>query len=80
MSPLTVYSYDYDTGAYTGERTLDASDLDPRSPGIVLMPGNCTREPPPRCGKRLWPVWRDGGWQVCQLPPDFADADYYANL
>jgi hypothetical protein len=76
-----VYSFDYDTGIYTGWRFLDISDADPRSPGIFLMPGNTTTEPPPRCGRGLFPVWKDGQWTVCQRELDFdLDADYYAHL
>jgi len=78
---LKVYSFDYGTGIFTGERMLDIGDCDPRSPGVVLMPGNCTREPPPRCGKGLFTIWRDGQWIIVQRPSDFnLDADYYAHL
>ena len=54
-----VYTFDYDTGIYTGIRLLDITDADPRAPGVILMPGNTTTVPPPYCGRGLFPVWRD---------------------
>jgi hypothetical protein len=76
---MQVFSYDYSTGAYTGPVTLDASDLDPRAPEVLLIPGNCTREPPPNCARGLWPFWRAGRWQVfeqIEIPdPFFTDLD-----
>jgi len=76
-----VFTFDYDTGIYTGVRLLDITDADPRAPGVILMPGNTTTVPPPHCGRGLFPVWRNGEWVVCQRAPDFnLDADYYAHL
>ena len=48
---FVVYTFDYDTGIYTGIRTLDITDADPRAPGVISMPGNTTTVPPPRCGR-----------------------------
>ena len=79
MVDMQVFCFDYESGAYTGEQALDVTDCDQRSPGVMLIPGNATCTPPPRCGKGLWPVWRDGRWLVCELAPDPL-ADYYANL
>lgn len=77
---IVVYSFDYDTGLYTGERVLGVDDLDPRAPGVVLVPGNCTIKAPPRCGKGLITVWRNGQWIVVELPPEDLEASYYAQM
>lgn len=77
---MIVYLFDYASGAYCGEQQLDASDCDPRSPQTMLIPGNATIVPPPRCGKGLWPVWRDGRWLAQETIPDPLASDYYANL
>lgn len=66
---MQVFTFDYDTGAYTGPLQLGVGDCDPRSPGAVLIPGNATVDPPPRCGVGLWPFWRDGQWQVFEEIP-----------
>ena len=65
-----VHTFDYETGAYTGPRALTASDIDLREPDRLLVPGNATPEEPPRCGRGLWPFWRNGSWQVMEeVPP-----------
>lgn len=69
---MKVYTYDYDTGAYTGEYELTIADIDPRS-HAWLIPGNATTEPPPRCGANLAPVWRDGAWTVFECVADIPD-------
>jgi len=61
---MRVYAFDYESRAYLGERELGIGDLDPRSPGVVLVPGDCTVVPPPRCTENLWPFWIDGAWVV----------------
>ena len=78
---MLVHGFDYDTRAYTGSYRLDISDLDPRAPGTVLIPGNATTVHPPRCGVRLWPFWIDGEWKVFELKDDDPTLDnYWANL
>jgi hypothetical protein len=71
------YRFDYETGAYLGPFTLDVSDIDPRSPDTLLIPGDVTLTPPPNCGAGLWPFWRDGAWQVFEGIPDpfFSELD-----
>lgn len=69
---MVVYTFDYENGAYTGPRRLTVNDCDPRSPDTVLVPGNATFVPPPRCGKNLWPFWRNGRWWVYEIV-DVAD-------
>jgi hypothetical protein len=64
---ITVYTFSYETGEYTGAQLLDRSDSDPRVPGAFLIPGNATLEPPPRCSEGLKPVWHKGRWQVLEL-------------
>jgi len=77
---MIVYLYDYATGFYLGEQQLDASDCDPRTLGRMLIPGNATIIPPPRCGKGLWPRWINGAWGLCEFVPDPIATDYYLNL
>lgn len=64
---MVVYSFDYETGAYLGPKQLTASDCDPRAPGTILIPGNATIEPPPRCSRGLWPFWRGGRWEIFEM-------------
>jgi hypothetical protein len=75
---ITVYTFSYENGEYTGSRMLDPSDGDPKSPGSFFIPGNATIEPPPRCSEGLKPVWRKGRWEVWELveepdPPSTED-------
>ena len=72
---MQLYLFDYESGAYCGSRQLAVTDCDPRSPDLILIPGNATRTPPPRCGVGLWPFWREGQWSVMQMievPDPFA--------
>ena len=80
---MICFTFDYETRAFTGSRRLGVGDIDPRSPDTLLVPGNATLIPPPRCGANLWPFWRNGQWEVFELvtvpdPPVFDN--YYANL
>jgi len=70
---MVVYTFSYETGAYTGELELGAADLDPRSPDTWMIPGNATTEPPPRCDSHCTPVWKDGRWVVYECVADIAD-------
>lgn len=63
---MIVYRFDYESGGYVGSHSLSVADCDPRAPGVVLIPGDTTVVPPPRCGAGLWPFWRDGQWTVCE--------------
>ena len=63
---MVVHTYDYETRAYRGPLTLTIADCDPRDLGTVLVPGNATHVPPPRCGVGLWPFWFDGRWVVME--------------
>lgn len=76
---MLVFSYDYTTGAFTGPVTLDLSDIDPRATDTLLVPGNCTLQPPPNYGRGLWPFWRDGRWQIYEAitieEPFFSEYD-----
>ena len=64
---MLVFVFDYSTRAFVGPQRLDASDCDPRSPGTILLPGNATRERPPRCGVGLWPFWQNDRWVVLEI-------------
>ena len=78
---MLVFTFDYGTGALTGARLLGVNDIDPRSTDTMLVPGNATREVPPRCGKGLWPFWKNGRWEVYELVDDDPPPpDYFANL
>ena len=79
---MLVYTFDYATGAFAGSRILTATDCDPRSPGTILLPGNATKEEPPRCGSGLWPFWRNGRWEVMEevIVPDPPSLDPYFEL
>jgi len=79
---MIVYLYDYSTRLYLGEQQLDVTDCDPRAPGRMLIPGNATLVPPPRCSKGLWPAWHSNelGWGLAVITSDPLDDDYYLNM
>jgi hypothetical protein len=72
MSASVVYTFDYLTGAYTGELQLTVGDIDPRT-NCWMIPGNATTAPPPRCGEKLMPVWCNGQWEVYELIAEIPD-------
>jgi len=72
---MLVYTFDYESRAFTGVKALGINDLDPRSPGVVLVPGNATTFEPPRCGENVWPYWINGEWvpfEGIEVIPDAA--------
>ena len=71
---MQIYTFDYETRAYSGAWQLSPSDCDPRSnDGVILIPGNATVEEPPRCSDGLWPFWKDGRWEVYELVAEIPD-------
>jgi hypothetical protein len=69
---MIVYTFDYETGAYTGPLQLTAVDIDPRS-HCWMIPGNATTEPPPRCDVKTVPIRRNDRWEVYECIAEVPD-------
>jgi hypothetical protein len=67
---MLMHFFDYTTGLYTGSQYVNAGDFDPRDPSTLLIPGNATLMPPPRCGKGLHPCWNGSRWVPCVIEQD----------
>ena len=65
----TVYSYNA-AGRLIGPVVLADSDISPLEPGVYLIPGNCTNEPPPENKDGFFAAWDGAAWgYVSDLSP-----------
>ncbi|WP_310614015.1 hypothetical protein [Limnohabitans sp.] len=58
---MNIYSFDRETGLFTG---ISLADESPLEPGVHLIPAFATPIAPPDCAARERPVFRDGKWSV----------------
>lgn len=71
FNTLTVFSYDPNSGVYTGETI---AQRDPMNEGEYLMPPNSTREAPPKCESGYTAIYRNKAWRIV---PDLRGTKYY---
>ena len=69
---MVVYTFDYESGVYTGSLQLTAADIDPRG-NRWLIPGNATAIQPPLCDIKTMPVWRNGRWDIVECIAEIPD-------
>lgn len=69
-----VYSFDPQTGEYTG---VTVADEDPEGDGNLLMPAFSTREMPPNAPSGFAAFWRGDRWETLSVaaPPPILDED-----
>ena len=65
METKTAYQFDY-AGLFAGVTDADESPLEP---GVFLLPGRCTFDPPPAdVPNDKWPRWHGTDWELVARP------------
>lgn len=62
---MKIYHYDSRTNEFVGQSDADESPLEP---GVFLIPAFATDQTPPTPGANQKVVWRNGAWEIQDIP------------